>query len=42
MSGRDFASMDKTAGGRASDKGVDDLSDVIRALDKKANGEYSA
>ncbi len=41
MSGRDFASMDKTAGGRAADKGVDDLSDVIRALDKKAHGEYS-
>ncbi len=41
MSGRDFASMDKTAGGRAADRGVDDLSDVIRALDKKAHGEYS-
>lgn len=41
MAGRDFASMDKTAGGRAADKGVDDLSDVIRALDKKAHGEYS-
>jgi len=41
MSGRDFASLDKTAGGRAADKGVDDLSDVIRALDKKAHGEYS-
>ena len=41
MSGRDFASLDKTAGGRAADKGVDDLSEVIRALDKKAHGEYS-
>ncbi len=35
MAGRDFASIDKTAGGRAADKGVDDLSDVIRTLDKK-------
>ena len=41
LSGRDFASLDKTAGGRAADKGVDDLSEVIRALDKKAHGEYS-
>ena len=40
MAGRDNASMDRTAGGRAADKGVDDLSDVIRALDKKAHGEY--
>lgn len=41
LSGRDFASMDRTAGGRAADKSVDDLSEVIRALDKKAHGEYS-
>ncbi len=41
MSGRDFTSMDKSAGGRAADKGLDELSDVIRALDKKAHGEYS-
>jgi len=41
MSGRDVASLDKTAGARAANGSVDDLSDVIRSLDKKAQGEYS-
>jgi type IV secretion system protein VirB4 len=41
MSGRDFASLDKTAGGRAASSAVDDLSEVIRALDRKGHGEYS-
>ena len=41
MSGRDTASLETTAGGRAANRGVDDLSDVIRELDKKSQGEYS-
>jgi len=41
MSGRDVASLDKSAGARAANGSVDDLSDVIRSLDKKAQGEYS-
>jgi type IV secretion system protein VirB4 len=41
MSGRDFASLETGAGARAANSSVDDLSDVIRTLDKKAQGEYS-
>jgi type IV secretion system protein VirB4 len=41
MSGRDLASLEKSAGARAANGSVDDLSDVIRSLDKKAQGEYS-
>ena len=41
MSGRDFASLETGAGARAANSSVDDLSEVIRSLDKKAQGEYS-
>ena len=41
ISGRDFASLDKGAGARAANDQVDDLGDVIRSLDKKAQGEFS-
>jgi type IV secretion system protein VirB4 len=41
MSGRDFASLETGAAARAANTNVDDLSDVIRSLDKKAQGEYS-
>jgi type IV secretion system protein VirB4 len=41
MSGRDAASMDSGAGAKAANSNVDDLSEVIRSLDKKAQGEYS-
>jgi type IV secretion system protein VirB4 len=41
MSGRDTASLETGAGAKAANSNVDDLSDVIRALDKKAQGEYS-
>lgn len=41
MSGKDTASLDRTARARAADSSVDDLSDVIRALDKKGHGKYS-
>jgi len=41
MSGRDFASLETGAGARAANRSVDDLSEVIRSLDKKAQGEYS-
>ena len=41
MSGRDFASLDTGAGARAANTQVDDLGEVIRSLDKKAQGEYS-
>jgi type IV secretion system protein VirB4 len=41
MSGRDTASLDTGAGAKAANINVDDLSEVIRALDKKAQGEYS-
>lgn len=41
MSGRDFASLETGAGARAANSSVDDLSDVIRSLDKKGQGEYS-
>jgi len=41
MSGRDFASLETGAGARAANTQVDDLSEVIRSLDKKAQGEFS-
>jgi type IV secretion system protein VirB4 len=41
MSGRDTTSLDRTAGAKAANNSVDDLSEVIRSLDKKAQGEYS-
>jgi type IV secretion system protein VirB4 len=41
MSGRDFASLETGAGARAANSSVDDLSEVIRSLDKKGQGEYS-
>jgi type IV secretion system protein VirB4 len=41
MSGRDTASLDTCAGARAANTQVDDLGEVIRSLDKKAQGEYS-
>lgn len=41
MSGWDFASLETGAGARAANSSVDDLSDVIRSLDKKGQGEYS-
>lgn len=41
MSGRDFASLETGAGARAANSSVDDLSEVIRSLDKKCQGEYS-
>ncbi len=41
MSGRDTASLDTGAGAKAANNSVDDLSLVIRELDKKAQGEYA-
>jgi len=41
MSGRDTASLETGAGAKAANSSVDDLSLVIRELDKKAQGEYS-
>ena len=41
MSGRDSASLDTGAGASAANNNVDDLSEVIRSLDKKAQGEFS-
>jgi type IV secretion system protein VirB4 len=41
MSGRNTASLDTGAGAKAANNSVDDLSDVIRSLDKKAQGEFS-
>jgi type IV secretion system protein VirB4 len=41
MSGHDIASLETGAGAKAANSNVDDLSEVIRALDKKAQGEYS-
>src|SRR5271155_3115598 len=41
MSGRDTVLLDTTAGAKAANNSVDDLSEVIRSLDKKAQGEYS-
>jgi type IV secretion system protein VirB4 len=41
MSGRDTASLETGAGAKAANSSVDDLSVVIRELDKKAQGEFS-
>jgi type IV secretion system protein VirB4 len=41
MSGRDTFSLETGAGAKAANNSVDDLSEVIRSLDKKAQGEYS-
>jgi type IV secretion system protein VirB4 len=41
MSGHDTASLETGAGARAANSQVDDLGEVIRSLDKKAQGEYS-
>ena len=41
MNARDPASLETGAGARAANSSVDDLSEVIRSLDKKAQGEYS-
>jgi len=41
MSGHDTASLETGAGAKAANINVDDLSEVIRSLDKKAQGEYS-
>ena len=41
MSGRDTASLDEGAGARAADASVDDLSEIIRSLDKTGQGEFS-
>src|SRR6201992_2211763 len=41
MAGKDSASLDTGAGAKAANNAVDDLSEVIRSLDKKSQGEYS-
>jgi len=41
LNARDTASLETGAGARAANSSVDDLSEVIRSLDKKAQGEYS-
>jgi type IV secretion system protein VirB4 len=41
MSGRDTAALASGAGAKAANSNVDDLSEAIRSLDKKAQGEYS-
>jgi type IV secretion system protein VirB4 len=41
MSGHDTASLETGAGARAANTQVDDLGEVIRSLDKKAQGEFS-
>jgi type IV secretion system protein VirB4 len=41
MSGRDTASLETGAGAKAANNNVDDLSEVIRSLDRKAQGEFS-
>jgi type IV secretion system protein VirB4 len=41
MSGRDTASLETGAGAKAAHSNVNDLSEVIRALDKKVQGEFS-
>jgi len=41
MSGRDMVSLETGAGAKAANNSVDDLSEVIRSLDKKAQGEFS-
>jgi type IV secretion system protein VirB4 len=41
MSGRDVASLETGACARAANSSVDDLSEVVRALDNKVHGEFS-
>ncbi|MGB0065520.1 MAG: type VI secretion protein, partial [Terracidiphilus sp.] len=41
MSGHDTAALETGAGARAANTQVDDLGEVIRSLDKKAQGEFS-
>jgi type IV secretion system protein VirB4 len=41
MNARDTAALETGAGARAANSSMDDLSDVIHSLDKKAQGEYS-
>jgi len=41
MNARDAVSLETRAGARAANSSVDDLSEVIRSLDKKTQGEYS-
>ncbi len=41
MSGRDTTSLDTGAGAKAANMNVDDLSEIIRGLDKKTQGEFS-
>ncbi len=41
INARDTASLETGAGARAANSSVDDLSEVIRSLDKRAQGEYS-
>jgi len=41
LSGRDVDSLETSAGAKAAITKVDDLSEVIRSLDKKGQGEYS-
>ncbi len=41
LSGKDTASLETGAGAKAADASVDDLSDVIRSLDKTGQGEFT-
>ncbi len=41
MAGKDTASLETGAVAKAANNSIDDLSDVIRSLDKKAQGEFS-
>jgi type IV secretion system protein VirB4 len=41
MSGKDTDSLDTGAGAKAAEASVDDLSEVIRSLDKTAQGEFT-
>jgi type IV secretion system protein VirB4 len=41
MAGRDTASLEEGAGAKAANASVDDLSDVIRSLDKIGQGEFT-
>ena len=41
MSGRDTTSLDSGANAKAANNAVDDLSEVVHSLDRKAQGEFS-
>ncbi len=41
VSGRDVAPLEKTAGAKATQSKIDEISEAIKLLDKKAQGEYS-